>query len=70
MKNVNLNPGGLIGAIGGVVIAGLTMLVISSYSSGPPKGSSSDLKSVFMASVIGGAFAGNFLWERFVKRSR
>ncbi|HET6882181.1 MAG TPA: hypothetical protein VFI31_18600 [Pirellulales bacterium] len=61
MKNINLNPGGLIGAIvcGGIAASFLYLR----FSSGPPPESGFPLKLFFLGPVIGGAFAGNFLWD-------
>ena len=59
MKNINLNPGGLIGAIGCGGIAALILYVIINAGTPPEK---LPLKLLFLGPVIGGAFAGNFLW--------
>ena len=69
MKNIELNVGGLIGAIACGGIAALILYL--KFASAPelPK-NGGPIKSVFLGSVIGGAFAGNFLWERIVKRSK
>jgi hypothetical protein len=56
VKNIDLNPGGLVGAIAS---GGITALVAYSYFD---PGADAPAR-LFVYSVIGGAFAGNFLWS-------
>lgn len=58
MKNVNLNPGGLIGAlvVGGAAAAIVFSFLNTTHSRRGP------FKLVILA-LIGGAIGGNFLWE-------
>lgn len=57
MQNINLNPGGLIGALagGGIAAAVIFGNLVDAESLRRPA------KLVVIA-LIGGAFAGNFLW--------
>lgn len=61
MKNVNLNLGGLIGAlIGGGLVAYFAFRNIDINTAG---------RGVYRAPIIGlvgGAFAGNFLWKKLI----
>lgn len=62
MKNINLNAGGLIGALAcGAIAAAIVFLTVDMQKDGRPA------KLVILA-VIGGAFVGNFLWERVFQR--
>jgi|GEM_PF-5945795 len=56
MNNVNLNAGGVIGAL---VVGGIAAGVIFSRVDG--EGGSAKL---IIVAMTGGAFAGNFLWSR------
>ena len=62
MTNVNLNLGG---AIGGLFGAGLTALLLFS-----PDGDQKRFAKILIATVIGGALVGNFLWGRMAKGLR
>ena len=68
MKNIDLNPGGLIGAIGGASLAAL-IVYLAYRDAGPPTAAPS-VRSFFLGLLIGGAFAGNFLWDRIVKKEK
>ena len=64
MKNINLNAVGLIGAlVCGGIAAGIVFLTFDIAQSGRP------VRWVILA-LIGGALAGNFLWERVFQRPR
>jgi len=63
MKNMNLNPGGLIGAlIGGGIVAYFVFRNIDINTAG--RGS----YRAPMFGLIGGAFAGNFVWGKLFKK--
>lgn len=69
MKNINLNPGGLIGAVlcGGVAVAVIFgMTEASEINEG--RGGRGVGKLVIIA-VVAGAFAGNFLWSAIFPKS-
>lgn len=65
MKNVELNPGGLIGAL---VCGGIAAAVIFSRIDVNTAGRGA-YKMPILA-LIGGAFAGNFLWGLIFKKNR
>ncbi len=64
MGNIELNIGGLIGAlvIGGVTAAIIFATVDTTQSGRAPF-------KLIIGGVIGGAFAGNFLWAKLVKKA-
>lgn len=64
MENLNLNIGGLIGAIvcGGIAAAIIFSTVDIDSSKRSP------FKLIIFA-LIGGAFAGNYLWGRLFKKT-
>jgi hypothetical protein len=63
MKNVELNPGGLIGALlcGGIA-GGVIFSMVDVEQAG--RGA----YQLPVAALVGGAFAGNFLWGKVFKR--
>lgn len=65
MQNIDLNLGGLIGAVAGGAIAGF---VYYSYI-GNGENERVGPKLIIVA-VIGGAFAGNSLWANVTKRDK
>jgi hypothetical protein len=65
LKNIDLNPGGLIGALAGMGIA--AAIVFSSVDI--TKTGSWPFKVTILA-LIGGAFAGNFLWGLVFKKPK
>lgn len=57
MNNINLNAGGIIGALaGGAITAAVVFSMVD-----PSKSGRGPYKLVILG-LIGGAFAGNFLW--------
>lgn len=65
MKNIELNIGGLIGALACGVIAGIiifSQIDLTTSGRGPYKW--------IIFSLIGGAFAGNFLWSLVFKKEK
>ena len=64
MKNINLNLGGLIGALicGGIV----AIVVFSDIDQANKNGST----RMIIPALLGGAFAGNYLWEWAVKKRK
>ncbi len=65
MKNINLNPGGLIGAFACMGIAAAIV-----FSSVDITQSGSWPFRVTVLALIGGAFAGNFLWGLVFKKPK
>ena len=65
MKNIDLNLGGIVGALvcGGVAAAIIFSSIDATSSSRAP------YKLVIVA-LIGGAFAGNFVWGLVFKRQK
>lgn len=65
MNNINLNVGGVVGAIacGGIAAAVVFTTVDTTNSGRGP------YKLIILA-VIGGAFVGNFLWGLVFKKSK
>lgn len=61
MNNINLNPGGLIGAL---VAGGITAAIL--FSVIDPGETNRAPYKIFIFTIIGGAFAGNFLWAKLV----
>jgi hypothetical protein len=64
MKNINLNPGGLIGAV--LMIAAVMMTVILTSR---PDNIGGRIGGIGVEALLLGAFGGNYLWDRlFTKR--
>lgn len=62
MQNINLNIGGLIGALGcGGIAAVIVFTTMDAQTRTGPK--------LIIVAVIAGAFAGNFLWGLVFKKS-
>ena len=65
MKNIDLNPGGLIGALACAgVYAAIVFSSVDIAASGPRP-----IKLITLP-LIGGAFAGNFLWGLVFKKPK
>jgi hypothetical protein len=65
MKNIDLNPGGLIGALACAgVYAAIVFSSVDIATSGPRP-----IKLIILP-LIGGAFAGNFLWGLVFKKPK
>jgi phosphate/sulfate permease len=65
MENIDLNPGGLIGAL---VCAGVYAAIV--FSSVDIAESGSRPIKLIIVPLIGGAFAGNFLWRLVFKKPK
>jgi hypothetical protein len=65
MKNIDLNPGGLIGAL---ACLGTYVAIVFSFVDITKTGSS-PIK-LMVVPLVGGAFAGNFLWGLVFKKPR
>jgi hypothetical protein len=63
MKNVNLNPGGIIGAL--LMLA--TVIVIAVLASNPDS-VGGRIGGFGVPALFSGAYCGNHLWERFVHK--
>ncbi len=64
MKNINLNPGGVIGAL--LMIAAVVIFVSLTSSTDSISGR---IGGIGAPAVLLGAFGGNYLWDRvFTKR--
>lgn len=63
MKNIDLNPGGFIGAVlaGGIAAAFL-------FTNGDPQSAVKGKVKLCVICLAGGAFAGNFLWGLIFKK--
>ena len=57
MSNIDLNPGGLIGALLAGAVAGVLI-----YSNNDPEGAMRRPARLIVFAIVGGAFAGNYLW--------
>lgn len=64
MKNIDLNAGGLIGAL---ACGGITAAVVFATVN-PANAGRASAKFIIVA-LVGGAFAGNFLWGLVFKKS-
>ena len=65
MKNIELNLGGLIGALlGGGIAAAVIFSQVDASTAGR-----GDFKAPIIA-LIAGAFAGNFLWDKIFKKDQ
>jgi uncharacterized protein YcfJ len=60
MRNINLNPGGLIGAIVGGILGGVV-----GFTSQEGDGR---IIRIAIAALFLGAYAGNFVWGRFISK--
>jgi hypothetical protein len=58
MKNIHLNAGGVIGGLAGLAV-GIVVMILLQAGNDPSEGGA----KLTIFGVIGGAFAGNFLWE-------
>ena len=63
MKNINLNVGGLIGAL----VFGAGSAAIYFVAVNPEHPAENAPAKLFILALVGGAFAGNFLWERLFR---
>lgn len=63
MNNINLNAGGLIGALVLGAVAGMFVFLMSDQDELPRRAS-----KLVIAGVIGGAFLGNYLWGLAFKK--
>ena len=64
MKNINLNPGGLIGAV--LMLAAVMVTVVLTSS---PDNIGGRVGGIGVPALFLGAFGGNYLWDRlFTKR--
>lgn len=66
MTNFDLNPGGFVGAAVG---AGIASLVVFCVLQAPEEGYNRGAK-LFVPLIIGGAFAGNYLWSLAFKKPK
>jgi hypothetical protein len=64
MKNINLNPGGIIGAILMLVFAIATVVLTSD-----PDSIGERAGEFGISALILGAFAGNYFWDRFFTKN-
>lgn len=65
MKNIELNPGGIIGAL---LCAGITAAVI--FSNVDVNDAGRGAYKMPIVALCGGAFAGNFLWGKMFKKDK
>lgn len=65
MKNIDLNAGGLIGAL---ACGGIATAVIALVDPANPAKGGRGPATVIVLALVGGAFAGNFLWELVFKK--
>ena len=63
MKNIDLNVGGIIGAIAAGIIVAVVVFSTAGVDD-PDRGQS----RLIILGLIGGAFAGNFLWSLVFKK--
>ncbi len=63
MKNINLNAGGVIGSL---ACGGIAAVVV--FSNVDPADTGRGPYRLIILALIGGAFAGNFLWGLVFKR--
>ena len=59
MKNIKLNPGGIIGAILMLATVMITVVLISS-----PDSAGGRIGGIGVPALFLGAFGGNYLWDR------
>jgi hypothetical protein len=63
MKNINLNPGGLIGAV--LMLAAVMITVVLTSS---PNNIGGLIGGIGVPALFLGAFGGNYIWGRLVKK--
>ncbi|MCS7014628.1 MAG: hypothetical protein RMI91_14595 [Gemmatales bacterium] len=62
MKNIVLNPGGILGALALGGLAAVFVFMNIEKRDGNPR------TKIIVLAIIGGAFAGNFLWDLLFKK--